>query len=192
MPAPRQRLRQYGRVQSAILGFVVGAARADAEERQSAVRRRTGDADRRLYRADAHARRSSRIWLTIPEIAAEPARRKQSISRPPRSPQRASLRTRNPTDGKPVVAKPTDGEAAHDGKATAGTAHWTPMSSSALAASPPPDLKADAAAGAPAAKKPPKPKPTAPGPGAITPPSRSPRRRIGVSRRGHACVLKRR
>jgi D-alanyl-D-alanine carboxypeptidase len=74
-----------------------------------------------------------------------------------------------PADGKPVAAKPADGKPAAakpaekkpaagktteakpaDGKSTAAAGPWTPMSSSALAASPPPDLKADG----PAAKKP--------------------------------------
>ena len=55
-------------------------------------------------------------------------------------------------DGKGIDGKVTDGKAA-DGKAAAAVP-WTPMSSSALAASPPPELKADAAAAAPAPTKP--------------------------------------
>ena len=63
-----------------------------------------------------------------------------------------------PADVKTAVAKPTDAKAA-DGKVTTtgkpsgSAAHWTPMSSSALATSPPPDLKADAPTSAPAPKK---------------------------------------
>jgi D-alanyl-D-alanine carboxypeptidase len=74
-----------------------------------------------------------------------------------------------PTDGKPAAAdaKAKDG-VAKDGKAkdvkskdgkAATVVPWTPMSSSALAASPPPDLKAGATAPAPAQKQPAKPKP---------------------------------
>jgi D-alanyl-D-alanine carboxypeptidase len=55
-------------------------------------------------------------------------------------------------DGKPADGKPADGKAKAAGP-------WTPMSSSALAASPPPELGATAAGGKPAAKKPPKPHP---------------------------------
>jgi D-alanyl-D-alanine carboxypeptidase len=62
------------------------------------------------------------------------------------------------TDGKATGGKAADGKAA-DGKAAAGAIPWTPMSSSALAASPPPDLKADPPDPAPAPK--PKPKPPA-------------------------------
>jgi D-alanyl-D-alanine carboxypeptidase len=57
-------------------------------------------------------------------------------------------------DGKSASAPPADGKAA-DGKATdgkTGAVPWTPMSSSALAASPPPDLKADPSATTPAPK----------------------------------------
>ena len=45
---------------------------------------------------------------------------------------------------KPAVRKPALDGKKHDGKTAA--VHWTPMSSSALAASPPPELKADDAA----------------------------------------------
>jgi D-alanyl-D-alanine carboxypeptidase len=61
-----------------------------------------------------------------------------------------------PADGNAIDGKAADGKAT-DGKAAAGAVPWTPMSSSALAASPPPDLKADPADPAPAPK--PKPKP---------------------------------
>jgi len=69
-----------------------------------------------------------------------------------------------PGDVKTAVAKPVDGKVQDGkvtttGKPTGSTAHWTPMSSSALAASPPPDLKVDAPASAPAPKKQPKPHP---------------------------------
>jgi len=71
-----------------------------------------------------------------------------------------------PANGKPAVAAVTagtakDGAAAErktkDGKAVAVALPWTPMSSSALAASPPPDLKADIRT--PAQSQPAKPKP---------------------------------
>jgi len=76
-------------------------------------------------------------------------------------------------DGKKADAQPADGKAtasaatadtrAKDGVAKDGKAKtalpWTPMSSSALAASPPPDLKPDAPAPAPAQTQPAKPKP---------------------------------
>jgi D-alanyl-D-alanine carboxypeptidase len=62
-------------------------------------------------------------------------------------------------DVKTAVAKPTDakaldGKVTATGKPTGSTTHWTPMSSSALATSPPPDLKADAPTSAAAPKKP--------------------------------------
>ena len=66
-----------------------------------------------------------------------------------------------PKDGKPAVdrtggkridRKVTDAKAA-GGKAATGSSAWTPMSSSALAASPPPELKADAPAAAPTPTK---------------------------------------
>ncbi len=64
-------------------------------------------------------------------------------------------------DGKSVDGKSADGKSA-DGKSADGKTGfppWTPMSSSALAASPPPDLKPDAPAGTTAQTKPAKPKP---------------------------------
>jgi hypothetical protein len=82
-----------------------------------------------------------------------------------------------PADGTPATAAATTGTAkdgaaksltAKDGKAkdskakdgkTTAAVPWTPMSSSALAASPPPDLKADAPTPIPAQKQPVKPKP---------------------------------
>jgi len=54
----------------------------------------------------------------------------------------------HPAEGKKATAKPRDGKPAAertDGK-TAAAAPWTPMSASALAASPPPNLKADESA----------------------------------------------
>jgi len=44
-----------------------------------------------------------------------------------------------PAPAKPAAAKPTDGKP-KDGKSTSGGGPWTPLSSSALAASPPPEL----------------------------------------------------
>jgi hypothetical protein len=57
----------------------------------------------------------------------------------------------NPVARTAAVAATTDGTA-KAGNATAGAIPWTPLSSSALAASPPPDLKSDAPAAATAPK----------------------------------------
>jgi D-alanyl-D-alanine carboxypeptidase len=69
---------------------------------------------------------------------------------------------------KPVAGKPAEHKAAKpaakldgkraDGKSAAGARPWTPMSASALAASPPPELKADSPAATP--RPPAKPKPS--------------------------------
>jgi D-alanyl-D-alanine carboxypeptidase len=94
----------------------------------------------------------------MPE-AAEPAAKKKSKHKP------AATKGK---DGKSADAQPADGKAvdgkahaaqAAGGKAAAAAAPvpWTPMSSSALAASPPPDLKADAPAPLPVAPVRPKP-----------------------------------
>ena len=95
----------------------------------------------------------------MPE-ATEPAAKKKSKHKP------AAAKGK---DGKSADAKPADGKAV-DGKAqtakaaggeaaAAARVPWTPMSSSALAASPPPDLKADAPAPLPVAPVKPKPAP---------------------------------
>jgi D-alanyl-D-alanine carboxypeptidase len=80
------------------------------------------------------------------DVAADPVRKKskhKSAAAPP-----ADAKATAVTDG-----KATDGNAP-TGKPTGSAVHWTPMSSSALAATSPPDLKADApAAGAPKPKK---------------------------------------
>jgi D-alanyl-D-alanine carboxypeptidase len=82
----------------------------------------------------------------------------------------AAKATGKKSDGKKVEANPADGKStvatngnAPTGKAAGSTIHWTPMSSSALASSPPPELKADAPAApaAPAPKKQAKPNPAA-------------------------------
>ena len=88
----------------------------------------------------------------MPE-AAEPAGKKKSKHKPA---------TAKGKDGKSADAKPADGKAqaakpADSNAAAAPRVPWTPMSSSALAASPPPDLKADAAAPLPVAPAKPKP-----------------------------------
>jgi len=103
------------------------------------------------------------------QVAADPVKKKAKHKPAVAQPADSKAAIAKPTDGA-AAAKPTDGKAvadktvtgktadgkAKDGK-TAATAGWTPMSSSALAASPPPDLKAGAAASA--AKKQPKPQP---------------------------------
>jgi len=78
----------------------------------------------------------------MPE-AAEPAAKKKSKHKP------AAAKGK---DGKSADAQPADGNAA-----AAARVPWTPMSSSALAASPPPDLKADAPAPLPVTPVRPKP-----------------------------------
>ena len=151
MPAaPRRQRRQQctAPTQSAILRLVVGAARADAEECQSAGRCRAGDAGRRLYRADAHAGRRLPTSRRCPRppIPAKKKSKAQAGSRESRERSGKSRRMRNPRTATPPAAKPADGKAAasRNRQGHGSAVHWTPMSSSALAASPPPDLKADA------------------------------------------------
>jgi D-alanyl-D-alanine carboxypeptidase len=94
------------------------------------------------------------------QIAAEPvkkrARRKTAVAKPGEheAAKPEDHKTAKPAKHKPAAAKP-DGET-HQGKAA--TTPWTPMSASALAASPPPELKADAPAAAAAPAPPAKPK----------------------------------
>jgi D-alanyl-D-alanine carboxypeptidase len=87
----------------------------------------------------------------VPE--AEPAQKKPKHKPAAAKAKNGKAANAQPADGKATAAHPADGKAtdgtatdgtAKDGKATAGAVPWTPMSSSALAASPPPDLKADA------------------------------------------------
>jgi len=89
--------------------------------------------------------RSPAELANIPDdVAADPVRKKskhKSAGAP------ADAKATAVTDG-----KATDGNGP-TGKSTGSAVHWTPMSSSALAASPPPDLKADAVADAKKPKK---------------------------------------
>jgi D-alanyl-D-alanine carboxypeptidase len=110
------------------------------------------------------------------ELAADPGRKKAKHKATAAQHADIKAAVAKPADGKPAVAKPDSKAVASktaDGKAVAsktaagkakegkaGAAPWTPMSSSTLAASPPPDLKADAPADTP--KPPAKPKPPAP------------------------------
>jgi D-alanyl-D-alanine carboxypeptidase len=115
---------------------------------------------------------------SLPEEAANPGKKKAKHKPAAAKPASGKSADAKPADGKPAIARPADGKAvaakppdgkvvaakpadgkATDGKATAATVHWTPMSSSALAVSPPPDLKADAPVSAPAPKKQPKAQP---------------------------------
>jgi D-alanyl-D-alanine carboxypeptidase len=89
------------------------------------------------------------------QIAAEPVRKKAkhkiaaAKSEDSKSADRKAAKAEEHKPLKPAERKPaTDGKK-RDGKTAA--VHWTPMSSSALAVSPPPELKAD---DAPAAAKP--------------------------------------
>jgi D-alanyl-D-alanine carboxypeptidase len=92
--------------------------------------------------------------------AAPPAEKKPAVAKPA-----ADKKTATPSaEKKAVAAKPAevkvDGKVdakAKDGKPATAANPWSLLSSPALAASPPPDLKADA--GAPKPKKPAKPKP---------------------------------
>jgi D-alanyl-D-alanine carboxypeptidase len=98
----------------------------------------------------------------LPEAADTPSKKK-SKRKPAAAKGSGKSADATPTDGKPAAAKPADTKTAAakptdakinpTGKPTGSTTHWTPTSSSTLASSPPPDLKADA----PAAKKPVKP-----------------------------------
>jgi D-alanyl-D-alanine carboxypeptidase len=97
----------------------------------------------------------------VPE--AEPVTAKKKAKHKPagaKAKDGKSAATAPPADGNAVDGKAADGKAS-DGKAAAGAIPWTPMSSSALAASPPPDLKADPPAAVPAPKPLAKPKSSA-------------------------------
>ena len=89
------------------------------------------------------------------QIAAEPVPKK--AKRRPVAAKPGAHKAAAPAEHTPAAAK-VDGKL-KDGKATA--IPWTPMSASVLAASPPPDLKADAPATTAMPKEPAKPKPAA-------------------------------
>ncbi len=112
----------------------------------------------------------TRTPAQIANLAAEPEETDSEVKKKPKhkagtgaaKAKNGNATGTKPGSGKSSNAAPADGKTA-DGKAADGrNGHppWTPMSSSALAASPPPDLKADAPAGA-AAPEPAKPKPPA-------------------------------
>ncbi len=101
----------------------------------------------------------TRTEAEIAKLAAEPAAetaRKRVKHKAVAAHSADGKKVAKPKEGKPA-AENTDGKAI-DGKATDGKAAarapWTPLSSSALAASPPAELKAGAAAAAPAPNKP--------------------------------------
>jgi D-alanyl-D-alanine carboxypeptidase len=81
------------------------------------------------------------------QIAAEPVHKKTKRKVATAKADDSAAADRKPANPeehralKPAARKPALNGKKHDGKTAA--AHWTPMSSSALAASPPPDLKAD-------------------------------------------------
>jgi len=95
------------------------------------------------------------------DIAAEPVKKKskRKAAAPPAGVKATAGKTTDKSTDKTTDGK-TDAQGT-TGKPSGSAAHWTPTSPSALAASPPPDLKADAAAATPAtaAAKPKKPKP---------------------------------
>jgi len=95
------------------------------------------------------------------QIAAEPVRHKAKHK--PAAAKLGEHEPAKPEEHKPAERKPAaklDGRR-KDGRAAAAGHPWTPMSSSALAASPPAELKADSAAAAVKPKEPAKPKPAA-------------------------------
>ena len=111
----------------------------------------------------------TRTQAQIANLASEPEEADPGVQKKPKhKPAAAKAKNGNSTGAKPASgkssnAKPTDGNTA-DGKITdvkTSPPPWTPMSSSALAATPPPDLKADAPVSAAAQPKPAKPKPAA-------------------------------
>ena len=92
---------------------------------------------------------------------AAPADGKKTATAPAGGKKAAAPADKKKAAAKPTAAKPKDAKASGktteiatpDRKAkTAATSAWTPMSTSALAASPPPDLKPDAPAAPPAKK----------------------------------------
>ncbi len=87
------------RKHAAILRPAVGAAGADAEECQPVVRRRAGNADHRLYRADAH-----------PSADRQPCR--DARGRSGQEEGQAQTAAAKSADVKTAVAKPTDAKAA--------------------------------------------------------------------------------
>ncbi len=116
-------------------------------------------------------RSPSQLATLSSDVAAEPDKKKtkhkataarstddQAAPEPPanKKPAAAKPTDTKPTDAKPT-AKPTDTKTTTKKPAT-GAGAWTPTSPSALAASPPPELKTTAQASAPAAAK----KPTKP------------------------------
>jgi D-alanyl-D-alanine carboxypeptidase len=95
------------------------------------------------------------------KATAAPATDKKAATTKPKDKKPAagkSTEAKTP-DGKSVDGKATDGKST-DGKATAAAGPWTPLSASALAATPPPELGGTPAA-APAPQKKPKPTPPA-------------------------------
>jgi D-alanyl-D-alanine carboxypeptidase len=94
-----------------------------------------------------------------PDAAA--AEDKKTAAAPADGKKAAATADKKKAAAKPAAAKPKDGKATEgkaDGKVTDGktaaAGPWTPLSASALATSPPPELKPDAPAAAPPVKKP--------------------------------------
>jgi D-alanyl-D-alanine carboxypeptidase len=82
----------------------------------------------------------------MPEAADTPAKKKTKHKPAAAKGKDGKSANGQPADGNTAAAKGADGKSA-DGKGADGNVKrnpWTPMSSSALAVSPPPDLKADA------------------------------------------------
>jgi D-alanyl-D-alanine carboxypeptidase len=86
------------------------------------------------------------------DLAADPGKKKAKRKSAAAHSTNGQTAVAKPTDDKAVVAKPAD-EKVKDGKDAAGAGPWTPLSSSALAASPPSELKPTAATDASTPKK---------------------------------------
>jgi D-alanyl-D-alanine carboxypeptidase len=92
------------------------------------------------------------VLAAVPE-AADPAPKKKGKHK-----GTAKAAGTKAADAQPATARPADAKSAKPDEGKTSVPHWTPMSSSSLATSPPPELKADA----PKPKKPAKPAAPAP------------------------------
>jgi D-alanyl-D-alanine carboxypeptidase len=87
----------------------------------------------------------TRTDAQIAKLAAEPEAEPEKKKKTKKKTANAQPKDGKPVATKPAAAKPAEGKA-KDGKATTGAIPWTPTSASALAASPPPELKTSAPA----------------------------------------------
>jgi D-alanyl-D-alanine carboxypeptidase len=107
-----------------------------------------------VYTGPTRSQAQVAVLAAVPE-ATDPAPKKKGRHKGAAKAADAQPATAKPADAKPDGDKTVTGKPA-DGKSS--VPHWTPMSSSSLATSPPPELKADA----PKPKKPAKPAAPAP------------------------------